>query len=62
MTPAISPPTWAPTEMKLEKRERDDQVQHDQTCDLAAGRDMTAPLQHEEPAEDPEDRALTRRG
>ena len=43
--------------MKLEKREREDEVQHDQPRDLAAGRDVAPALEHEERAEDPEDRA-----
>ena len=33
------------------------EVQHDQPGDLAAGRDVAAPLEHEQRAEDPEDRA-----
>src|ERR1700704_195648 len=35
--------------------EREDQVDHDQPRDLSAGRDVAAPLEDEERAEDPED-------
>src|SRR6478752_7417414 len=39
------------------QREREDEVQDDQARDLASGRDAAAPLEDEERAEDPEDRA-----